>query len=133
MKVPLGHITRTLADMDGADPAHVAEFVAQLQAGKKLKPVIRVKTPRRDKPLLIDGHHRFLACAELAQPVRAYIGTADAEHGPWETMHDHQFGHGGRGDGPAAAAWRAAAAALADSAMGDPRRRAAWNAMAGGE
>ena len=47
-------------------------------------------------------------------------------------MHDHQFGHGGRGDGPAAA-WRAAAAALADSAMGDPRRRAAWNAMAGGE
>jgi hypothetical protein len=97
--VPLDHITPMLKWMDGADPEHVAEFVERRQHGKKLKPVILVKTPSSDQLLLVDGHHRYLAEAELAEPIRAFIGTVDADHGPWETMHDHQHGGSGRGDG----------------------------------
>lgn len=97
--VPLDHITPMAKWMDGADPQHVQDFVQRRQDGKKLKPVILVKTPGSDKLLLVDGHHRYLAEFELAEPVRAFIGTVTADHGAWETMHDHQYGHGGRGDG----------------------------------
>jgi hypothetical protein len=87
--------------MDGADPGHVQQFVKRRQAGKKLKPVLLVKTPSGKKLQLVDGHHRWLAAAELDEPVRAYIGTVDQDHGPWESMHNQQYGRGGRGDGPA--------------------------------
>lgn len=89
--VPLAHIDWTPEEMEGADPAHVAEFVAKLQAGKKLKPVILVKTPGAPTLRLVDGHHRYLAAAQLQEPVRAYIGVVDADHGPWEHMHSKQY------------------------------------------
>lgn len=97
--VPLDHIKPMIKWMDGADPEHVQDFVTRRQDGKKLKPVILVKTPGSDQLLLVDGHHRYLAEAELKEPVRAFIGTVDADHGPWETMHDQQYGGGGRGNG----------------------------------
>lgn len=90
VKVPLDHIDWTPGEMDGADPGKVARFVDRLQRGKKVNPVIAVKTPGADRLQLVDGHHRYLAAAELAQPVKAFIGTVDADHGAWEAMHNAQ-------------------------------------------
>lgn len=121
VNVPLDHIQPQMEWMDGADPDHVADFVRRRQQGKKLKPVLLVKTPGSHLLLLVDGHHRYLAEAELGEPVRAWIGTVDSEHGDWETMHDFQLrpsagGGAGRGDGGAQARMR---------------EMAIWNALAG--
>jgi HK97 family phage portal protein len=118
VKVPLDHIQPDMDLMDGADPDHVQDFVRRRQAGKKLKPVILVKTPGSEKLQLVDGHHRYLAEAELKEPVRAFIGTTDADHGGWEIMHDYQLnpapgGGKGRGD-----------------TQDRGRRMAAWNRLA---
>lgn len=95
--VPLTHVDWEPTEMQGKDPDRVAVFVKKLQDGKKLKPVILVKTPGNDKLELIDGHHRFLAAAQLKSAVRAFIGIVDEDHGPWETMHDMQYvGHQNR-------------------------------------
>jgi hypothetical protein len=120
VNVPLDHVQPMMQWMDGADPDHVAEFVQRRQAGKKLKPVLLVKTPGSPMLLLVDGHHRYLAEAELGEPVRAWIGTVDADHGDWEVMHDFQLeppAGGGAGRGDAQAAQR--------------REMAIWNQLAG--
>ena len=117
VKVPIEHIDPETPWMDGADPDHVQDFVKRIKAGKKLKPVILVKTPKADKLKLVDGHHRWLASAEMEQPVRAFIATVDKEHGGWESMHQYQQDDG---DG----AERGSKAALG-------RQMAAWNALAG--
>ena len=102
VKVPLTHVDPEMPWMDEPDPAHVHDFVQQLQDGKKVPPVLLVKTPGDGKLKLVDGHHRYLASASLQRPVKAYIGTVDSKHGGWETMHVHQFSHqpgqGGGGD-----------------------------------
>ena len=102
--------------MQGADPEKVQKFVERIQKGKKVKPVIAVKTPKGHKLLLIDGHHRWLAYAELGMPVPSFIGTVDAEHGPWETMHGFQKDSANGGD---------------DNPDNRLRQMAAWNALAG--
>lgn len=91
VSAPLDHIDWTPYDMHGISPQKVAKFVRMIQDGKKLKPVILVKTPSGDKLTLIDGHHRYLAAAQLMQPVRAYVGTVDEDHGPWDLMHEYQY------------------------------------------
>ena len=91
VKVPLDHVDPDMSALDKAVPEHVGDFVKQLQAGKKIKPVILVKTPEGGKLLLVDGHHRFLACKQENVPVRAFIATVDAGHGGWETMHTQQL------------------------------------------
>jgi HK97 family phage portal protein len=107
VKVPLDHIEPDMQYLDAADPNHVADFVAEIRAGKKLKPVLLVKTPSDPQLKLIDGHHRYLADEQMALPVRAWIGTTATDHGDWETMHEHQFhpsAAAAGGDGPAARA-----------------------------
>lgn len=115
VKVPLDHIQPDMKWMDGADPKHVQEFVHLLKQGKKLKPVVLVATPSGSKLHLIDGHHRYLASAEMNQPVRGFIATVDADHGPWESMHEYQLGRGPERGSKASA-----------------RDLAIWNSMAGG-
>lgn len=90
VNVPLGHVDWEPDGMEGNDPDHVQDFVKKLKAGKKLKPVILVKTPGSDKLYLADGHHRYLASAEMGKPVRAYVATVNQTHGGWETMHSAQ-------------------------------------------
>ena len=89
--VPADHIDPDMGLMDKADPNHVEDFAKQIRKGKKVKPVVMVKTPGNPKPQLVDGHHRYLAAKQEGVPVRAYIGTVDAEHGAWEQMHDCQI------------------------------------------
>lgn len=107
--LPCDHFEPDMKWLDLASPQHVADFIEKIQSGKKLKPVIAVKTPESKKPKLIDGHHRYLADEQMHEPVRAYIATVDTEHGPWETMHDYQLGsqpHNRFGDlDPAAVAY----------------------------
>ncbi|MGH3402662.1 MAG: ParB N-terminal domain-containing protein, partial [Streptosporangiaceae bacterium] len=91
VKVPLDHVEPDMRWMDGADPDHVQDFVQRLKAGKKVKPLLLVKTPSDPLLKLIDGHHRFLAYAEMGLPPRCWIGTVGADHGDWEVMHEYQF------------------------------------------
>jgi hypothetical protein len=119
VRVPLDHIQPQMEWMDGADPDHVAGFVKRRQAGKKLRPLLLVKAPGSDLLQLVDGHHRFLAEAELGEAPRAWIGTVSEDHGPWESMHEHQRepsagGGPGRGD-----------------AQARMRETAIWNQLAG--
>ena len=97
VKLPASHIEPDMKWLDLADPNHVADFVEEIAAGKKLKPVILVKTPGSDKPKLVDGHHRYLASVQEDKPVRAFIGVVGTDHGPWEAMHDYQDDSGRRG------------------------------------
>lgn len=116
VSVPLDHIRPQLKWMDGADPDHVADFAKKLRKGRKVKPVLLVKTPSSQQLLLVDGHHRYLAYAELDEPVRGYIGTVDTDHGDWEQMHDFQLDHG------------AERGAKAGQRV---REQAIWNSLAG--
>lgn len=90
VKVQIQDIDPEIQWSEGSDPDHVQDFINRIKDGKKLKPIILVKTPGEDKLQLVDGHHRFLAAAEMKSPIRAYVGTVDSEHGPWEDMHKFQ-------------------------------------------
>lgn len=116
VKVPLDRIAPQWKWMDGADPGHVAEFVKRRQAGKKLKPLLLVKTPHGELYFLVDGHHRYLASAELDEAPRCFIGAVAADHGPWEDMHDFQLGKGPE---------------RGDLAPANARELAIWNSLAG--
>jgi phage portal protein BeeE len=113
--LPISHIDPDMQWVGPADPAHVQDFVKLLEDGKKVQPVILVKTPKSPKLQLADGHHRYLAYGEVEQPVRSYIATVGAEHGGWEHMHRYQKRSDGSG-GPKAE---------------QARQMAAWNALAG--
>lgn len=91
VSLPTNHFEPDMKWLNLANPEHVADFVERIQQGKKLKPVIAVKTPKSSKPKLVDGHHRYLADEQEHLPVRAYIATVNREHGPWEQMHDNQL------------------------------------------
>lgn len=116
VKVPLDHVEPDMQWLDSADPEHVRDFVQRIRQGKKLKPVILVKTPDDPRLKLIDGHHRYLADKQMGLPVRAWIGTVDADHGPWEQMHEYQFHPSAGGEAKAAARMR---------------EQAIWNQLAG--
>ena len=121
VKVPLSHIEPDMQWLDQTDPNHVEDFAEQLRAGKKLKPLLLVKTPSGALLKLADGHHRYAAEEEFARErhdanpdARAFIGVVDSDHGGWETMHDYQF-HRSAGGAQAALArqlaiWNAAGA-----------------------
>lgn len=67
----------------------VEKFVEKIKRGQ-LKPIILVKTPKKDKTIIVDGHHRFLAYEKLGIPVCAFVGEVDKAKGPWDTLHDSQ-------------------------------------------
>jgi HK97 family phage portal protein len=95
VNVPLSHIDfdADAMDLDGNDGALIGLYAQRLKDGKKLKPVLLVKTPKVSLLVLPEGHHRYLATVEAGEDkLRAFIGTVDSEHGGWETMHAQQFG-----------------------------------------
>ena len=95
VKMPESHFKPNDKEMDLVDPNLVADFIRDLEDGKKLSPIIAVKTPGHDRPLIVDGHHRYLAYRQMQLPVRAMIGKVDSDHGGWEGMHDRQTHHVG--------------------------------------
>lgn len=109
--VPLAQI-----DMSGKstwrashEPEKVGMFADKIQhkqgKGKQIKPVVLVRTPGAAKNVVIDGHHRTLAYAQLKGPVWAYVGHVSHTTGPWDSLHDYQFSNpddlGERGPGEA--------------------------------
>lgn len=76
------------------DKARVKHFARQLRKGRDVKPVVAVQEPGGDKIKVIDGHHRTLAARKNGQPVRAYVGTVDANGGPWDETHVWQVHDG---------------------------------------
>ena len=56
----------------------VNRFAREIDAGTgNTHPIVLVQTPDKPKAIVIDGHHRFLACRKLGRPVRAYVGMTD--------------------------------------------------------
>jgi hypothetical protein len=72
----------------------IPKFVKKIKQGK-MKPVLLVKTPKNDKFIIIDGHHRSLAYLEMERPMLAWVGYVDSETGPWDEFHSKQKMHNG--------------------------------------
>jgi hypothetical protein len=73
------------------EPDRVAHFVATLQAGGKLQPMVLVETPDGVHHIP-DGHHRFLAYEQVGQDPVAYVGYVPTFQpgDPWYDMHAQQ-------------------------------------------
>jgi SPP1 gp7 family putative phage head morphogenesis protein len=80
-----------LADIDFAnqkawaashEPAKVERFrkriAHRMRKGKVVKPVVLARMPGGGDLVVLDGHHRALACKQLSIPVSAYTGTVPA-------------------------------------------------------
>ncbi len=98
INVPPEHIDFEDTEMNRTqdDEQLVCRFADKLRSGEKVDPVVLVATPKGAKLKLVDGHHRYLAAVRVGVPVRAYIGTVNAERGPWETMHDTEYQDGAK-------------------------------------
>lgn len=71
----------------GRDQKKVDGIAEAVKAGKKMEPVVLVKTS--DGYEIADGYHRTLAFSRAGKSsIPAYVGTGAGEHGPWErSMH----------------------------------------------
>lgn len=102
--VPLDRIDTSNKDTWQAskEPGKVERFKDKIRhklgKGKPLKPIVLVKTPGNTKLIVIDGHHRTLAYEALGLPAVAWVGTVDADTGPWDTLHSQQLPETERGD-----------------------------------
>lgn len=90
IEVPVDHVEFDSNMMDGISPKKVQHFSDRIKSGKKLKPVILVKTSGSDKLQLADGHHRFLADEENGKNVLAFVGTVSDSETGWKNMHTQQ-------------------------------------------
>lgn len=72
-----------------AEPEKIHKFAKKIQKGK-LKPIIAVKAPQRNKLIIVDGHHRALAYRALGRDAMAYVATVPQEKGEWLAMHNSQ-------------------------------------------
>lgn len=97
INVPTDQIDMSNQDTWRADdePGKVERFKDKIKhklaKDKPLKPVILVQTPKNEKLIVVDGHHRTMAYHELNLPVAAWVGTVHREVGPWNVMHSSQF------------------------------------------
>jgi hypothetical protein len=71
------------------EPEKINKFKKKIKKGV-IKPVILVKTPKNEKYIIADGHHRSLAYRELGGSVVAYVTNVDRETGPWDEFHSMQ-------------------------------------------
>jgi hypothetical protein len=98
-RVPLSQVDRASGKAEwaaaAADKAKLQSMRKKIAAGHR-KPVILVRPAGGGKLFAVDGHSRITA-SEADGWVSAYVGTAAAAHGPWESAHSRQLA----GDGPA--------------------------------
>ena len=71
------------------EPKKVNKRVKRIEDGD-IKPILLVKTPKNDKYIIIDGHHRFLAYEKAGKDPVCWVGRVDRESGPWDTFHNEQ-------------------------------------------
>jgi 8-oxo-dGTP pyrophosphatase MutT (NUDIX family) len=110
-------------------PKRVKHFVKAIRTADTPHPAVMVQEPGENNIKVIDGRHRALAYRKLNQPVPAYVGFVDANGGPWDEMHLHQY-H--QGEDPAnKAAKTLAAAGLAVRARDTGRVLMLQRALAG--
>lgn len=57
---------------------------ARLVRSGDAKAVLLVKTPGSSKLFALNGHSRIIVCSRMNRPVKAIIGLAKTDHGPWE-------------------------------------------------
>jgi phage gp29-like protein len=92
--IPLDAIDFAERDEWRASHEDLSKYVERLQkalAGDgERKPVVMVKTPSNSKLIIVDGHHRTLACEKADEPVLAYVAEVHTNKGPWLTLHGAQ-------------------------------------------
>jgi phage-related protein (TIGR01555 family) len=72
-----------------SDDARVTKFMKHIKKDK-VKPIILVDRPGKDKMMIADGHHRFLAHEKLDRPPLAFVAKVDKNTGDWDEFHDSQ-------------------------------------------
>jgi hypothetical protein len=72
------------------DPALVKSKMEKIKEGKR-KPVVLVKTPKNEKYIIIDGHHRSTAYKKLGEPITGFVAYVKREKGPWDEFHSKQY------------------------------------------
>ena len=77
------------------EPGAVKRFAKAMKHGAgHTQPVILVQSPEDQKAVVIDGHHRTLACRKLGWPVKAYVGMADRVNPEMLETHSSQVHSG---------------------------------------
>jgi 2'-5' RNA ligase len=90
-RVPMDQVDRNSGDWSAADDKRkVAAFARRIAAGWH-KPVVAIRRPGTRLLYLVDGHTRAAACAQIGQPLTAYIGAAKSATGPWLKIHSRQL------------------------------------------
>jgi hypothetical protein len=91
VRVPVSQLDRNAGDWSAArDKRKVAAFAKRIAAGWA-KPCVAIRRPGTRLLYLVDGHCRAAACAQIGQPLTAYVGTAKTATGAWVDMHSHQL------------------------------------------
>lgn len=101
VEIPLDRVDTDDEDSWAAShqPDAVARFAREIKAGTgHTNPVVMVQKPGHLKAMVVDGHHRFLACRKLGWPCKSYVGFVPEDDGPWDETHSSQV-H--QGDDPA--------------------------------
>lgn len=94
--VPLDHLDfSNQADWRASHQLdHVQDFVKQIKADGRTKPIILVNEPNNSKMIVIDGHHRALGYQTCGVDAYAYVGTVASVGGPWDDLHAWQSSGG---------------------------------------
>ena len=68
----------------------VRKIAKKVDKGKRGDPAVMADRPGNDKLDTLDGHHHVLAEIDHKDKPRAFVVHVPSQHGPWDTMHDHQ-------------------------------------------
>lgn len=93
VEIPLDRVDTDDEDSWAAShqPDAVTRFAREIKAGTgHTHPVVMVQKPGHLKAMVVDGHHRFLACRKLGWPCKSYVGFVPADDGPWDETHSSQ-------------------------------------------
>jgi hypothetical protein len=97
-QIDLSHADTWAAGHDGELRRFARKARKARKAGRRLKPVILVRTPGAEKDIVVDGHHRVLGELHADQAtVYAYVAHVDTATGGWDELHSEdlrgQSGH----------------------------------------
>lgn len=71
--------------------AKVKEFMRQLRVREHVNPAVGILRPGSDRVVIIDGHHRSLACKRLGWPSRMYVGLICDEGAEKDALESHLY------------------------------------------
>lgn len=71
--------------------AKVKEFIRQLRAHEHVNPAVGILRPGSGRVVIVDGHHRSLACKRMGWPSRMYVGLICDEDAAKDALESHLY------------------------------------------